>query len=56
MIDEAIPGLSKTIVWTTFKTKGRVNEHNCFNWSNEYTQRMIEADLNIPKMTVWTVI
>lgn len=56
IIHEAIPGLTKTFRWTTFKTNRRVNEHNCVNWSNEYTQRMIEEDLNIPKMTVWTDI
>jgi len=56
IIHEAIPGLTKTILWTTFKTNGRVNEHNCFNWSNEYTQITIEEDLNIPKMTIWTAI
>jgi hypothetical protein len=56
IIQKAIPGLTKTIHWTTFKTDGRVNKHNYVNWSNEYTQRMIEEDLNIPKMTVWTGI
>jgi hypothetical protein len=52
----AIPGLTKKIRWTTFKTNGRVNEHNCVNWNDEHTQRMIEEDLIIPKMTVWTDI
>ena len=54
IVHETIAGLTKTIRWTTFKTNGRVNEHNSLNWSNKYIKRMVEEDLNIPEMVVWT--
>jgi hypothetical protein len=46
-------GLTRKILWTRFKTNGRVNRHTYDNWSNKYTKRMVEEELNVPKLTVW---